>query len=283
MLKIAIVSDSSISLTPEEIKETGVYIAPLTIINNNTEYLDQIDITTEGVNALLRDNQVVTTSQPNLGYMINLFESLKEKNYDHIFCLPVTRHLSGTHRTFVQAKDEVGLENMTVVDTQSLVGPIQRMIQAIIDLNKEGKSIDEINQKLDYYIDNNESFLLPKDLKQLKASGRISPAASTMASLLRIRAILKLSNKGETIDKFATARSQNKSYDIVIEDLIKHGVTPETHYLNFLHCDGEEDLNALKVRIEEKLGHFDTHTSVLPSSLATHAGIGTIAVQWTKK
>src|SRR5699024_9175333 len=159
MKKIAIVCDSSISLTPAEIEKNGVYVAPLTIIHNGKEYLDQITITSEEVNDLIRDKQTLTTSQPNLGYMIDLYEQLKEKDYYHIFCLPLTRHLSGTHRTFVQAKDEVGLDNMTVVDTLTLVSPIQRMIDVIISSNEQGDSIESIEEKLQRMIDNTESYV----------------------------------------------------------------------------------------------------------------------------
>ena len=283
MKKIAIVCDSSISLTPAEIEKMGVYVAPLTIIHNGNEYLDQITITTEGVNERLRDNQVLTTSQPNLGYMINLFEEIKEKGYDHIFCLPITRHLSGTHRTFVQAMDEVGFDNMTIVDTLTLVSPIQRMINVILESNEANESIDTINEKLQKIVDNTESFVLPKDLKQLKLSGRISPAAATMASLLRIKPILKLDNKGETIDKFDTARTESKAFDIMLDDLAKHNVSPETHYLDFLHCEGEDIIANLIEKAEDRFGKFYKHISILPSSLATHAGIGTIVMQWTLK
>lgn len=283
MKNIAIVSDSSISLTPTEIKETGVYVAPLTVIASNKEYLDQIDITSDEVKDLIRNNKTVTTSQPNLGYMIKLFQELKSKNFDHIFCLPLSHYLSGTYRTFVQAKEEVGLDNMTIVDTQTLVSPIQRMVNMIIFLNQEDKSVEEINTHLQGIIDNNESFLIPKDLKQLKASGRISPTAATMASLLKIKAILKLDNKGETIEKFATSRTQNKAYDIVIEDLIKHHIKPETHYLDLLHCEAENEVHEFIERVTEKIGKFQTHIADLPSSLTTHAGLGTIVIQWSKK
>lgn len=279
MKKIAIVVDSSASFTPEEVKETGVYVAPLTIIYNGKEYVDQVTITNDEVAQLLNDNAVITTSQPNLGTLINLFEDIKSKNYDHVIALPISRHLSGTYAAFKQAADEVGLDNITIVDNLTLIAVIQHATHKIIELNNEGKDIDEILAALQNIWDNTESYLIPKSLKQLKASGRISPAAGTLASLLRIKPVLKLWNKGETIDKFDTARTDAKTYDIVIKDLIKNNVTPKTHKLYFLEAKGAAELEAFKTAIENELGVFHSHTSVLPSSLVTHAGLGTIAVQ----
>jgi DegV family protein with EDD domain len=279
MKKIAIVVDSSASFTPKEIQETGVYVAPLTIIYDTKEYVDQVTITNDKVADLLKDNAVITTSQPNLGTLITLFEELKSKNYDHIIALPLSRHLSGTYDAFAHAAKEVGLSNLTMVDTLTLVGVIQHAVHKIIALNKEDKDLDAILAALQNIWDNTESYLIPKTLKQLKASGRISPAAGTLASLLRIKPILKLWNKGETIDKFDTARTDAKAYDIVIQDLIKNNVSPKTHKLYFLEAKGEAELNAFKTALESKLGVFESHTSVLPSSLVTHAGLGTIVIQ----
>lgn len=280
MKKIAIVCDSSLSFTPEQVKETGVFIAPITLIYQEKEYVDQVTITNDEVAKLLTNNAVITTSQPNLGTVIHLFEDLKEQNFDHIIALPLTRHLSGTHSVIVQGAREAGVENITIVDTLTLVGPIQQAVRTIIKLNKEGKDIPEILEGLQNIFDNTESYLIPRSLKQLKASGRISPAAATMASLLKIKPVLKIFNKAETIEKFDTARTDAKSYDIVIKDLIKHGVTPKTHQLYFLEADAIKEVKAFREALENSLGTFTYHISKLPSSLVTHAGLGTIAIQY---
>ena len=150
-------------------------------------------------------------------------------------------------------------------------------------MNEEGQSIQDIETKINDMANQTESLVLPKDLKQLKASGRISTAAATMASLLRIKPILKLETKAETIDKFATARTEAKAFELMIDDLALHNVHPDTHYVDYLHCEEHEILGRFIQALEERLGNFDSHIADLPSSLATHAGIGTIAVQWVKK
>lgn len=283
MKKIAIVCDTSASMTPEQIKQTGVTEVALTIIHNGKEYLDQETITNQEVNDLLRENKVVTTSQPNLGLLIDVFTKLKKDGYDHIFALPLTRHLSGTYNSFEQAINEVGLDNITLIDTQTLIGPIQKAVDVINEANKAGDSIKRMTEKLYHLFDNTESYLLPLNLKQLKASGRISSAAATMASLLKIKVVLKIKNKALNIDKFDTARTEAKSVDIVIDDLVKHNVKPETHDIYMLHSEGKAFLDRFVDRLTERLGTFKVNISELPSSLATHAGLGTIAIQYTLK
>lgn len=283
MRKIAIVTDSSVSFSEQQLKETGAVTVPLTIIHDGAEYLDEITITKEEVNDLLRNNAVLTTSQPNLGLMIEAFEKIKGEDYDHVFVVPLTHHLSGTHRTFLQALEEVQLENVTIFESETLIGVIQHAIFLIKKLNDEGKSIEDITASVNDLFGRNESYVIPETLKQLKASGRISKAAATMASLLKIKPILKLENGGTTIDKFATARTDAKAYAIVIEDMIKHGVTAATHKIYYSHSEGMRTIEKFHQALKEKIGEIEHSISVLPAVLATHAGLGTITIQYVPK
>lgn len=284
MKNIAIICDSSISLTDEEAKNLNVYIAPLTVIHNNNEYLDQIELTQPKIKEILERNEPVSTSQPNLGHTIELFEKIKAEGYDQVYALTVTKNLSGTHQVMVQAKEMTGFDNLVIFDTMNLVGPIQRAVVKIHEMNKAGKSNEEIIEAInDHFATGTESYLIPRDLKQLKAGGRISPAAATMASLLRIKPVLKLSLHGEAIDKFETARTNAKTYDHVINDLIKHNVTPDKYNIDLLEYYADDMVEEFKAKLEEKIGVFDIKESMLPSSLAAHAGLGTIAIQYSKK
>ena len=283
MKNIAIVCDSSASLTSEQIKETGVFVAPLTIVHSGKEFVDQITITNDDVLSLIKEGVMITTSQPNVGSLIELFEELKAKNYDHIFMLPLTRHLSGTYSVFTQAALEVELENYTIIDTETLAGPIQKGIYVINEMNEKGASIEDIEKALYRIYNDTESYLVPLTLKQLKAGGRISPTAAALASLLKIKPVLKLWNKGITIEKFDTARTEAKTVDIMINDLIKENITPETHDIYILEADGMKQLNAMRNALEERMGNFKINVSTLPAALVTHAGPGSIAVQYVPK
>lgn len=283
MKNIAILTDSSISMDAEKIKKYDVLTSPLTIIHNNKEYLDEIDITNFQVNDLLRENEVLTTSQPNLGLVIEQLQEVKAQNFDHVFILPVTMELSGTYRTYQHAVEEVGLKNATLIDTGTLVGPIQHGIKVIRRMNEAGKSIEDITNTLNDLYNKTESYVIPRTLKQLKASGRISSTAATMASLLKIKPILKLVAHGDTIDKFATSRTEAKAFRTVIEDMIAHGVKPETHHIYYLHSEGLEIVESFNNELEKMIGKFDYDISVLPAVLAAHAGLETIVIQYIPK
>ncbi|MEG0327373.1 MAG: DegV family protein [Erysipelothrix sp.] len=283
MKNYAIVCDSSVSISAEDAKRLNVKVAPLTIIHNNKDYYDQVDLTTEQVNDLLREKEVLKTSQPNVGYLINFFEDLKSQDFDHIFVLSLTSSLSGTYMSFNQALSEVKLDNVTLIDTYTLAGPVQNAAESIQAMNELDSSVEEIVKRLQYEFKFTESFVYPQTLDQLKVSGRISNSAALLASLLKVKPLLFLENHGKTIEKFATARTEAKIFESMIKEMQAKNVNAKDYVLYFLHSEGRDTVDRLNQLISEKLGDFEHKICNLPAALATHAGLGTIALQWSLK
>ena len=220
MKKIAIVADSSVALTEQETKELGVYITPLSIIYDQKEYMDQVEITREDIVKLLNAGTLLGTSQPNLGVIIKTLEEIKSKDYDHVFILSLSAALSGTYSTFQHGITEVGMENYSLIDTMTLCGPVQESVKVIRKMNAEGIEPKEIEDYLNNdFFKNTESYIYPLTLEQLKRSGRMSKSAALLASMMKIKPLLKIENQGNSIDKFKTTRTEQKILDEIIKDL----------------------------------------------------------------
>ena len=283
MKKIAIVCDSSVSFTKEEVDRYDVYIAPLILTHHNRAYVDGIDITNIELNNLLREKVKVTTSQPNIGTIIDILEYIKSKEYDHTYILSVGTSLSGALGGFSHALKNVNLDNCTLVNTYSITGPVQQMVRAIRTMNEEDKSIEEITSVVNGMVNDQVSYLFPRTLDAVIQSGRVSRASATVASLLKVRVLLFLAIKAEAIEKMTVARSEKKIFQSIIDDFIKHKVSPRTHDIYLLESEGMETLLSFKVHMTEKLGDFKTFFVNLPAAVAVHGGIGCIAVQFVPK
>lgn len=285
MQKIAFISDSSLGLTLEEAKNTpNLFVAALSIIHNKKEYLDQIELDYTDITDKLSRNEVLTTSQPNVGSIMKLYEETLKKGYDTVIALTLTSHLSGTYNAFMQAKEMLGNpENIIVIDTLSVAGPIQEFVKIGMALNEQGKSVDEIVNGIKEALKSTCSYLIPENLKQLTASGRISPAASAVASLLKMRVLLKIENAGTIIEKFATARTETKIIDAMIKDLKHDGFDPIKHKIYLAGCEAKEMGERIKTRLNENFDNIEYYEYVLPAALSVHTGIGTTAIQWCLK
>lgn len=283
MKKIAIITDSSSSISSDSSLKHIVEVVPLNIIHGGKEYLDQVNITSADVNNLLRDKQLLQTSQPSVGGVIEVLEKLKAQAFDHIYAITISGNLSGTLNSFNQAIQQLDMDNVTLIDSFSVAGPAQHIAAMIYQFNQDGKSHEHIMAEVDNIVDNTISFLYPETLDQLKRSGRISKAAATLASLLKIKPILYLEHRAKTIEKFGTARTETKVYDLIIEQLKSQNITADRYNLYYLENEAKDKVNALNDRINEEVGVFKFEVLSLPAVLATHVGLGTMAVQWVPK
>lgn len=283
MKNIAIVCDSSISFTNEEIEKYDVFVVPNIIMHNEKEYLDLVTINNQELYSLLKQNETVTTSQPNLGDVIETFEKIKEGNYDHVIVLTISSALSGGFNAFNQGAKQSGIKNCTVIDTKTVGGPVQQAIKAIRKLNEEGKSLEEIFDFLDYLFAHQSSYIIPETLHQIVASGRLSKTAGKLATLLKVKVALLIDSKGETIDRLAVARTDKKLFDSIVNHIVQNGVKPEGYDLYFLESDAMKQVEAFKDYVLDKIGKFKYEIKELPAGLSVHAGVGTIVLQWCPK
>ena len=283
MKRIAIVCDSSISFTKEEIKKFDVHIVPNLIIHKNKTYLDQIDINDEEVAELLKNKEILTTSQANLGTIINTLETVKKGNYDYTFILSIASVLSGAHNSFNIALNTVGLKNYELVDTHSIGGPVQQGVKAIRKLNSTGSSIIEISNYLKFLFENQISYLFPKSLHQIVASGRLSKSSGKIVSLLKIKPVVYLNKRGKTIETLSISRTNKRAFDKIIQDFKKNNVTADSYDLYLLNSNALNEANNFKNQLSSQLGDFDYYHVKLPAVLTLHAGVGAIAIQWCPK
>lgn len=281
MKKIAIVVDSSVGLTLEQQSQMAdVFVAPLSIIYNNKEFIDQHELTVAEVQEILSRNELIKTSQPSVGTALELFENIQSKGYTDIIVLSLSSSLSGTYNSFSTAAKSLENNTVHVIDTMTLAGPVQEGIKIIKLLNVKGNSVEDIVKNLNEFYAHTESYVYPENLDQLKASGRISSAAATLASLLKMKVLLKLENHGATIDKFATARTEAKLMSTMVEDMKKSGFDPINDTFFILHSLNEEKAEAVRDTLIKTFGTKEIEIGFLPAAVSGHAGNGTIAVQW---
>lgn len=283
MKKIAIVCDSSVCFTPEEIKQYDVFIAPVTLIHNNVEYLDQETISKETVHALLEKKEKILTSQPNLGSLIDLFEKIKAKGFKNIIAITLSSNLSGTFSAFNQAASHIESCDIHVIDSFSLGGPVQQTVKLLRQMELDNMPLDEMLKRVDKFLLRTESFVYPQNLDQLRVSGRISKHAAMLASLLKVKPLLYLENHGLTIEKFGTARTETKIFEMLITHMKDQGINAQEYDFYYLHSDGYEIIVRLRNAINDAFGTHNSFIMDLPAAVATHAGLGTIAIQWIPK
>lgn len=77
MSKIKVMTDSSVQLTPEEIKKYNITVVPLTITIDGHSYIDGVDITrSDFVKKMNEAESLPQTSQPPIGRFVETIKKL---------------------------------------------------------------------------------------------------------------------------------------------------------------------------------------------------------------
>ena len=286
MLKTAIVTDSNSGITQAEGKELGITVLPMPFYINEKMYYEDIDLTQEQFYQMLQDGASISTSQPVVANLLELWDHLLE-TYDEIVHIPMSSGLSGSCETAMAlAREYHG--RVEVVNNQRISVTQRQSVMDAITLAGHGKTAREIREYLELTKMDSSIYIMVDTLNDLKKGGRITPAAAALGTLLRLKPVLQI--QGEKLDAFAKARNVRQAKKLMIEaihnDCIKRFGSDETGSHMWIHMAYTgTDTTAIHEFREEVAAEFPNHDIIvnpLSLSVACHIGPGALAVTCTK-
>ena len=282
-MKIAVVTDGGSELTKAQAEAQGLYYLPLLVIDGDTTYHDGVDITNEEVFELLRQEKVLKTAYAPVGEITTLFQQLKDEGYEHIIGVPLSAGISSELQAWNVTAQQVGIP-ITTIDTYCPTG-IQRYIaQSAKRLIDEGLELDEIVARLKESVDHSDTYLVVDDLSTLKRGGRLTPAAATLAGMLKIKPILRLHKSTEgKIDTFAKVRTMSKAIQTAVDSLEASGEIDENYILGVVDTIAPEYGPIAKEEYFSKHPDNDRHEGYLAPVIAAHTGLGAVGIYYIKK
>ena len=283
MEKYLIVTDTTSAMNKEIAAAHGIELISLSVIVDGQEYKDQVDISTEQLYDYLKDGKTPSTSQPNTGYLIEKMEAWQKENYEAIIVVTCSADLSGTNNGFHLAKDTVGLDNVYIYDSRQVGAPVMDMAIRAKQLADEGKDVDEIFKVLEEKTKHSFSFLYPDNFDQLSRSGRLSPMAARMASMLKIKALLCLDEQGKSVDKYSMSRTEVKVLKAITDKFHELGVNAEIYKIYISHADNIVFAKKSKLLLQTTFHGIEVEINNLPAVLTCHGGLACCALHSTYK
>lgn len=276
-MKIAVVTDSSAGVSAQDALDQGIFVARMPLVVDDREFMEELDISRQELINAMRMGSTVKTSQPPLGQLVALFDSLLE-SHDHLIFLPISSKLSGTYQTAMAlAQDYDG--RVSVVDSLFVSAPLYATTLEVKKMADMGMDPEAIRLKVE-----KESWmyasLIPDDITYLKRGGRISSAAAAIANLLKIVPVLKVYN-GE-IDLADKVRTYKKAVKVGTDLALPED---DLNQYEIIVLDGDCDekvYHSLVKEIEGRVGFKVIQRQLYPIVMA-HTGPGSIAICVRKK
>lgn len=283
MSKIAILADSGCQIDSDYTSQ-GVFIVPLQITLNQTNYLDGIDITEKEVfTKMLQEDCHVSTSQPSTGSLIEVLNTIKKEGYDQVIAISLASGLSSTVYGMKLAADMVKIP-IYLVDSKTTATNQRYLIKVAMTLVHEGKSVDTITNVLNTLIEDSATLIMVTDLEHLTKGGRITPAVAMLGNMLKIIPIMKLNYElGGKIDSFGKVRTVKKANIKIIEYFKEKNIDDKNYIISLKHVLCDNVASKMKEHLETELNGSKVSYGLLPAVVGAHMGIGGIGYQYIKK
>ena len=259
MAKIKIVTDSSITIEPEVVKDLDITIVPLSVMVDGVVYSDSDLKEGEFLRLMKESKNLPKTSQPPVGVFAEVFETLAE-TADHIIAIHMSHALSGTIEAARQGATLANAD-VTIIDSSFIDQALKFQVVEAAKLAKAGADLDDILQRIEEVKEKSELYIGVSTLENLVKGGRIGRVTGLISSLLNIRVVMQMKNhqlqtivkgRGDKTFKKWLNELEDKLTNANIEEIgISYAGTP---------AYATEMKERLQKFVEKSISVLETHT-----------------------
>lgn len=281
-MKVAIMTDTNSGILPNEGAEKGIYVLPMPFIVDGENYLEGVSITHKQLYEYMRQDLDVSTSMPSPGSIMDMWKQIFADGYDEIVYIPMSSGLSSScasARSFAAEYDG----KVQVVDNHRISVTLLESVYDAKYMADNGKSAKEIKERLEETAYDASIYITVDTLKYLKKSGRVTPAAAAIATMINLKPILTI--QGEKLDSYAKVRGLKQSEHRMIEAL-KHDL--ETRFADVPKerirvatagtIEDPADAETWRLAVQEAFPEYEVYYMPLSCSIACHTGIGAVGI-----
>lgn len=268
MEKIKIITDSTLDLPAELIREKNIEVLPLLINFGEESYLDGVEITTkEMIDKINATGVLPTTAQVTPNRFEETFKKYLDEGYK-IVALTLSSDMSGTYQSACIAKDMLESDDIVVIDSRNVTSGLGLLVLKACQFRDKGLGIKEIEEEILKAIPKVKSSLNFESLENIVRGGRLSKTAGTIGSVLGLRLILEVKDgKMSVKDK---VRGSKKALKKLISDFESVDVDFDSPIV-LLELLNEDVYEGLKIYFQEKnINYIDAKVGC---TVGIHSGI----------
>ena len=280
MKRIAIVTDSNSGITQTEAKQLGISVLPMPFFIDDTLYFEDITLTQEAFYEKLLQDADISTSQPSLGDVTQLWDQLLQE-HESVLHIPMSSGLSSSCQSARMLADDYN-GRVVVVDNQRISVTQRQSVRDAMALAEAGHSAEEIRTILEEQKLQASIYISLETLKYLKKGGRITPAAAAIGTVLNLKPVLQI--QGEKLDAYAKVRGKKAARRTMIEaiqkDLKNRFAEPLAQGrmgFGIAYSGNLEEALDWKAELEAAFPGVDFQMDPLSLSVACHIGYGALA------
>ncbi|WP_338754718.1 DegV family protein [Bacillus sp. FJAT-52991] len=282
-MSMRLFADTACDLPLTFLNNEHITLIPLHVHLNGQDYEDMKGIDPKKVYEAIRGGEMPKTSQASPLLLEKLFTDLAKSGEPGIYPA-LSSALSGTYQTAVMIRDQVKEQyptlDLTIIDTKAAsLGYGLIILRAAERLHQASK--EELISNIHFYCHHMEHIFTVEDLAYLAKGGRLSNGAAWIGGLLNIKPILHVED-GKLIP-IEKVRGRKKAFHRMLDLMEQRGEALSSQRIAISHGDDSEAAQQLKQMIEERFNPQEVAVHMIGSTIASHAGPGTMALFFLNK
>ena len=277
-MNIAVVTDSTASLTQDHRREHGIRVVPLHVVVGGVDRPEGEGADTGWVIDGLHAKADISTSRPTPAAFLRAYEDAAKGGADAIISVHLSGQLSGTVDSARSAAPESPVP-VHVVDSQ-LIG--MALGFAAIGATRDaeaGRGVEDVLERLERRCAASSVRLVVHSLDRLRRGGRIGGAAALLGSALAMKPLLHVvDGEVQPLERVRTAGKAIARLQALTEaDCANLPDWADGADVAVHHIDAAERAQLLAGNLEEHVDG-DVDLATLSAVVAAHVGLGIVGV-----
>ena len=273
---IRIVTDTTATLSLEYAQSHNIEIVPQVIVFDDVSFKEDFDLSYQDFISRLRSSpRLPKTAAPEPGWMIDAYRKQLAQAKTVISIHP-SSEVSGTVRSAIVAKAEFPNDDIRIIDSRIIGGPLATMVMTANDMAEKHAGADEIVHCIESMIPRARAYFLVSTLEYLQKGGRIGGASALIGSALQIKPILQVKNG--RVDQFERVRTFQQALGRLEQIVADECPRSSEAHLCVMHADDFHGAERLVSDLKSQVNVNEIPIYNLGASITTHAGPGTLAV-----
>lgn len=275
---LAIITDSTSDLRPDELDALKVHRVPLYVNFQGKVHRDWIDIDPARIVAGVQAGaDLPTTSQPSPEDFAKAYAAAKAEGATEALVVTISSALSGTFQSANLAAKESPIP-VSIVDSLGASAGVAILVRQAARMRDAGADRETIATTLEAMRAHMIILFTVGTLEYLQKGGRVGKAQALLGGLLNVKPILTLEDG--KITPAGKARGTKKAIGEIVERIRAHASKhPGELVLDFLHIQDDEAARTLRQAMRDAgIAFTDGSVYEIGAVIAAHVGPGTFGV-----
>jgi len=284
-MPLALVTDSTASLTPEVASKCGVTVVPLQVVIGAESFDEGVEggATPEMLAEALRSFMPVSTSRPNPDEMLEVYERLAAEGATGIVSIHLSADLSGTFESAQLAAKRSPVP-VYPVDSRQVGMGTGFAVLAAAEARDAGADAAGVAAAAKERAAATTSLFYVDTLEYLRRGGRVGAVGALLGSALAVKPILKVEDG--RIGPFERVRTAGKALGRLEELAVQAAGDAEVD-VAVAHLASPERAavlaEKLTVRLADGLAGREVSVGEIGAVLGAHVGPGMVAVSVARR